>query len=203
MQGGGYGMAQQGGYPQQGGFGQQPPQPQQSQLSNFQQRQMQMVQQRQPPQQHPPMGPTEADEKWARFYENDANTALQNGYTKAHYDAYLAKGGRSRLNAAPTSAPPAPAAVNNDEQWAQFYLKDPAKATASGYTKAHYDAYLAKKGPGALPPAAVSSLSANDHQWAEFFLKDPVKSAASGYTKAHYDDYLRKKNGGLWTSKDV
>jgi hypothetical protein len=56
---------------------------------------------------------------------------------------------------------------------------------------------LAKKGPGALPPAAVSSLSANDHQWAEFFLKDPVKSAASGYTKAHYDDYLRKKNGGL------
>ena len=103
----------------------------------------------QQPQQPVPMVPTEDDEKWARFYENDANTALQNGYTKAHYDAYLAKGGRSRLNAAPTSAPPAPAAVNNDEQWAQFYLKDPAKATASGYTKAHYDAYLAKKGAGA------------------------------------------------------
>jgi hypothetical protein len=39
----------------------------------------------QQPQQPAPMVPTQDDEKWARFYETDANTALQNGYTKAHY----------------------------------------------------------------------------------------------------------------------
>lgn len=197
---GGYGMAQQqGGYgmaQQQGGYGQQ----QQPWMQQQQQQQMQMQQMQQP---RAAAGPTDADEKWARFYENDANAALQNGYTKAHYDAYLAK----RQSAAPVAAlPPAPvaAAVSaNDEQWASFYLKDPQKATQSGYTQAHYQAYLAKKGgpaAGAPPPAAappaVSTLSANDHQWAAFYLKDPAKSAASGYTKAHYDDYLRKKNGG-------
>ena len=36
---------------------------------------------------------TNNDEQWTRFYEKDANTARQNGYTDAHYAAYLAKKG--------------------------------------------------------------------------------------------------------------
>ena len=71
----------------------------------------------QQPQQPAPMVPTQDDEKWARFYETDANTALQNGYTKAHYESYLAKGGRSRLNVAPAPASaPAATSANKDEQ---------------------------------------------------------------------------------------
>merc|ERR1712166_657119 len=33
----------------------------------------------------------------------------------------------------------------NDENWARYFEEDPAKATESGYTKVHYDAYLQKK----------------------------------------------------------
>ena len=146
-------------------------------------------------------------QRWAEYYERDPATALQNGYTKAHYDAYLAsKGPTSRAPPPPRApAPVAPQASQvsaNDEAWARLYEADPAKASGSGYTKAHYDAYLQKKG-GAAPvsapaPAApqASQASENDEKWARYYEADPAKASGSGYTKAHYDAYLQKKNGG-------
>ena len=143
--------------------------------------------------------------KWAQFYERDPNAALQSGYTKAHYDAYLVTKSAAAVQvapAAPTQAA-APQLSANDEKWARFYENDPAKAASSGYSKAHYDAYLQKKG-GAAPapaapvqvaaaPAAPAQLSANDEKWARFYENDPATAATSGYTKAHYEDYQKKK----------
>jgi hypothetical protein len=93
---------------------------------------------------------TANDEKWARFYESDAATAIQSGYTKAHYDAYQQKrGGAAPAPMAPMAQPAAaqaaPQLSANDEKWARFYESDAAKATESGYTQAHYADYQRKK----------------------------------------------------------
>ena len=92
-------------------------------------------------------------QRWAEYYERDPATALQNGYTKAHYNAYLASKGPPPRAPAPV-APQASQVSANDEAWARLYEADPAQASGSGYTKAHYDGYLQKKGGAAPAPAA-------------------------------------------------
>ena len=220
----GYGQQQ---YGQQQMYGQQQSYGGQQQMYGQQPRMPQQQQQQQQSASHA-TGPHAA--QWATFYETNPAEAAKNGYTKAHYDAFkAAQGGggggaqqqqQQQQGGGGASAGEDPHAA----QWAKFYETNPAEAAKNGYTKAHYEKYLASQG-GSTGAATSSSgvegphsssashsaptddqqqgqgsegggnsgLTANDEEWARYYEKDPEGAKKSGYSEAHYEDYKRKK----------
>ena len=100
-----------------------------------------------------------------KFYETNPSEALKNGYTKAHYEEYLASKGKA-----------SPTTTEGSTDSAQSRSADQQEQQKSEQDNGE-----------------SSTLTANDEEWARYYEKDPEGAKKAGYSEAHYEDYKRKK----------